>query len=75
MTEAALPLIEALATLREEAVRHGHEMAQAVSVFDSLWSACTRCGGGCVAYGQGADVTLVRQLTDRACEPTKGAEA
>lgn len=73
-TEAALPIIEALAALREEAVRNGHDMAPAVSVFNSLWSVCTRCGGGCVAYGQGEDVTLVQQLTDKPCEPTKGAE-
>lgn len=71
-TEAALPLIEALALLREEAVRNGHDMAPALQIFDSLWSVCARCGGGCATYGQGNNLKFLRQSIDRPCEPTKG---
>lgn len=69
MTEAALPLIEALAALREEAVRHGHEMAPAVWLLGTLTSGCTRCAAGCGVYARigGVGLAEVVRWTDRPC--------
>lgn len=73
MTEAALPLIEVLAALREGAVRHGHEMAPAEWLNGILTSGCARCGAECGVYRRlivQGHAKMVRGA-DKPCGPTR----
>lgn len=72
MTEAALPIIEALAVLRERAVRNGHDMAPAVWYGPrSLSSTCSQCGATCETAAYMRGVVSHCHLTQHQCEPTK----
>lgn len=67
MTEAALPLIEALAALREEAVAMHHDMAPAEWYKGVLISQCIRCGNVCVAYRQDGEMIKKTALSHKLC--------
>lgn len=70
-TKAALPIIEALALLREEAVRNGHEMAPAEWHDGALGSECFKCRAGCVVYMRADLDQLIKRMgtTMRPCVP------